>query len=123
MVIPVYVRRGIMNVQRVSNNGISGNFYIFNNSNYRQIDKTAVTPVKPVKKLPGFTGRGDNKELAAVYKQDKMPEALGTKQIDSIKDGYAYSNKASYDMDNMYERQRMASESTVLLGMNIDTFA
>ena len=60
MVIPVYVRRGIMNVQRVSNNGISGNFYIFNNSNYRQIDKTAVTPVKPVKKLPGFTGRGDN---------------------------------------------------------------
>ena len=92
MVIPVYVRRGIMNVQRVSNNGISGNFYIFNNSNYRQIDKTAVTPVKPVKKLPGFTG-------------------------------YAYSNKASYDMDNMYERQRMASESTVLLGMNIDTFA
>lgn len=74
-----------MNVQRVSNNGISGNFYIFNNSNYRQIDKTAVTPVKPVKKLPGFTGRGDNQELAAVYKQEKMPEALGTKQIDSIK--------------------------------------
>lgn len=112
-----------MNVQKVSNNGISGNFYIFNNSNYRQIDKTAVTPVKPVQKLPGFTGKGDNKELAAIYKQDEITETAGTKQIDSIKDGYAYSNKASYDMDNMYERQRMASESTVLLGMNIDTFA
>jgi len=115
----------IMIIQRISSNKAANNLYIFNNNNYSQVQKVPVTPVKPVKKLPGMVEKED-KRPAAVYQHDNGPAAIqspGTKQIDTIRDEYASSGKADYDTNNIYERQRMATEGTVLLGMNYDEFA
>lgn len=113
-----------MIIQRISSNKAANNLYIFNNNNYSQVKSTAVTPVKPVKELGSLTGK-DKKEPAAIYQQDKELSAIqasGMKQIDAIKNEYASSEKADYNTDNIYERQKMATEGTVLLGMNYDEF-
>ncbi len=115
-----------MIIQRISSNRAASGLYVFNNNNYNQAGSIPVNPVKPVKKLPGFESGEEQKRPAAIYQQNGSPDgiqAAGTKQIDSIKNEYMSSGKAEYNTSNMYERQRMATEGTVLIGMNIDTFA
>lgn len=116
-----------MIIQRISENKMANNLYIFNNNNYSQVKRTPVTPVKSIKKLSGAEGREDNSKSAAVYQHGEGNEleikASGTKQIDAIKNEYSSSDKVSYDINNVYERQRMATEGTVLLGMNFDMLA
>lgn len=114
-----------MTIQRISGNREASHLYVFNNNNYNMADNIPVNPVKPVKKLPGFGGE-EHRQPAAIYQQDNSTgavKATGTKQIDAIKNGYMSSSKAEYNTSNMYERQRMAAEGTVLTGMNFDMFA
>lgn len=114
-----------MIVQRISSNKAANNLYIFNNNNYSQVKSAPVTPIKSVKKLGELGGKDDSKQPAAIYRQDKelsAVQASGTKQIDAIKDEYASAQKADYNTKNIYERQKMATEGTVLLGMNYDKF-
>ncbi len=106
-----------MIIQRISSNRAASNLYVFNNNNYSQVNGVPVNPVRPVKKLPG---------PAVIYQKENGAapvQAQGTKQIDAIKNEYMSSGKAEYDTSNIYERERMATEGTVLLGMNFDTFA
>ncbi|MCX4328727.1 MAG: hypothetical protein OSJ45_15825 [Lachnospiraceae bacterium] len=115
-----------MIIQRISSNKAANGLYVFNNNNYNNVNNVPVNPVKPVKKLPGLERGEEQKRPAAIYQQGNDTEgiqAAGTKQIDSIKNEYMASGKAEYDTSNMYERHRMATEGTVLIGMNIDTFA
>lgn len=112
-----------MIVQRISTNKAANNLYIFNNNNYSQVKSTPVKPVRPVKELVGLADKNNKKEPAAIYQQDKglsAVQASGMKQIDAIKNEYASSEKVDYNTDSIYERQRMATEGTVLLGMNYD---
>lgn len=112
-----------MIIQRISSNNAANNLYIFKNNNYSQVKSVPVAPVKFVRKLAGLED-GEIKP-AAIYQQGKESSAIqasGTKQIDSIKDEYASSEKADYNTSNIYERQKMATEGTVLLGMNYDEF-
>ncbi len=114
-----------MIVQRISSNKAANNLYIFNNNNYSQVKNASVSPIKPVKELAGLAGKEDKKEPAAIYKNDKESseiQASGMKQIDAIKNEYASSEKVDYNTDSIYERKRMATEGTVLLGMNYDEF-
>lgn len=114
-----------MIVQRISSNKAANNLYIFKNNNYSQVKSAPVTPVKSVRKLTNLEGGEDRKQPAAIYQQDKELSAIqasGTKQIDAIKNEYASSEKADYNTGNIYERQKMATEGTVLLGMNYDEF-
>lgn len=114
-----------MIVQRISSNKAANNLYIFNNNNYSQVKSAPVTPIKPVKELGGLAGKENKKDPAAIYQKDKelsAVQASGTKQIDAIKNEYASSEKVDYNTDSIYERKRMATEGTVLLGMNYDEF-
>lgn len=115
-----------MIIQRISSNRAANNLYIFNNNNYSQVNGVPVNPVRPVKKLPGLERGEEQRHPAAIYQQDNGAapiQAQGTKQIDAIKNEYMSSGKAEYDTSNIYERERMAAEGTVLLGMNFDIFA
>jgi len=114
-----------MIIQRISSNKAASNLYVFNNHNYSQANGVPVNPVRTVKKLPGLE-RGGERQPAVIYQHDNgsaPAHAQGTKQIDAIKNEYMSSGKAEYDTSNIYERERMATEGTVLLGMNFDTFA
>ncbi|MCI9079221.1 MAG: hypothetical protein HFH68_09910 [Lachnospiraceae bacterium] len=115
-----------MIIQRISGNRAANHLYVFNNNNYSQVNGVPVNPVKPVRKLPGLERGEDERRPAVIYGQDNgaaPARAQGTKQIDAIKNEYMSSGKAEYDTSNIYERERMAAEGTVLLGMNFDTFA
>ena len=115
-----------MIIQRISSNKAANGLYIFNNNNYNNVNNVPVNPVKPVKKLPGSGSGEEYKQPAAIYRQDNSmgaAQAPGTKQVDAIKNGYMSLSKAEYNTSNIYERQRMAAESTVLTGMNFDMFA
>lgn len=115
-----------MIIQRISSNAAASNLYIFNDRNYSQVRKASVEPVKSVRKLPGFEEDGEKRKPAAIYQQGReetLVQASSVKQVDAIKNEYALSDKADYNTGNMYERQRMATEGTVLIGMNFDTFA
>lgn len=113
-----------MIIQRISSNRAANNLYIFNNNNYSQVNSVPVNPVRPVKKLPGLERGEEQKPPAVIYQhENEAVQAQGTKQIDAIKNEYMSSGKAEYDTNNIYERERMSAEGTVLLGMNFDTFA
>ena len=115
-----------MIIQRISSNRAASNLYVFNNNNYSQVNGVPVNPVRPVKKLPGLERDEEQRSPAVIYQKENGAapvQAQGTKQIDAIKNEYMSSGKAEYDPSNIYERERMATEGTVLLGMNFDTFA
>lgn len=113
-----------MIIQRISSNKAASNLYIFNNNNYSQVNGVPVNPVRPVKKLPGLERGEEQRQPAVIYQhENKAVQAQGTRQIDAIKNEYISSGKAEYDTSNIYERERMSAEGTVLLGMNFDTFA
>ena len=111
-----------MIIQRISSNRAASNLYVFNNNNYSQVNGVPVNPVRPVKKLPGLERDEEQRSPAVIYQKENGAapvQAQGTKQIDAIKNEYM----SEYDTSNIYERERMATEGTVLLGMNFDTFA
>ncbi len=115
-----------MIIQRISSNKAASGLYVFNNNNYSQVNGVPVNPVRPVRKLPGLEREEEQRNTAVIYQKDNGTapvQAQGTKQVDVIKNEYMSSGKAEYDTSNIYERERMATEGTVLLGMNFDAFA
>ena len=115
-----------MIIQRISSNKAASGLYVFNNNNYSQVNGVPVNPVRPVRKLPGLEREEEQRNTAVIYQKDNGTapvQAQGTKQVDAIKNEYMSSGKAEYDTSNIYERERMATEVTVLLGMNFDAFA
>ena len=115
-----------MIIHRISSNKAASGLYVFNNNNYSQVNGVPVNPVRPVRKLPGLEREEEQRNTAVIYQKDNGTapvQAQGTKQVDAIKNEYMSSGKAEYDTSNIYERERMATEGTVLLGMNFDAFA
>ena len=115
-----------MIIQRISSNKAASGLYVFNNNNYSQVNGVPVNPVRPVRKLPGLEREEEQRNTAVIYQKDNGTapvQAQGTKQVDAIKNEYMSSGKAEYDTSNIYERERMATEGTVLIGMNFDAFA
>lgn len=114
-----------MIIQRISPNVGANHLYIFNNHNYNNIKNMSVTPVKPIRKLSAFDE--DRYRHAALYQEEERHEntvsSIEAKPVNSIKEEYASVENVSYNMDNMYEREKMSAEASVLLGMNIDLFA
>lgn len=105
---------------------ISG-LYIYGNTHYNQVQSVPVTPVKPVKRAPEIAGREDRAKIAVTYSPDgsegKTQELKSSRQTEEIRQEYADKQQASYNQSNPYEQARMATEGSVIVGMNFDMFA
>ncbi len=112
-----------MTVQRLSNTRAANRLYIFNDANYRPVRSSRVEPIRSIKKLADSPSREYIEKPTLVYGGAARAIVSDIEQVDSIRKEYAASDKAQYSSDNAYELQRMASDKTALLGMNIDVFA